>query len=41
MPDLDITEDEARAVIAYLKWMSAIDTSGFPYGFRTIAEGEQ
>ena len=42
MPNLDITEDEAKAVIAFLKWMSAIDTNGFPKGFKTIAqEGDQ
>lgn len=36
MPDLDITEAEARSVIAFLKWMSAIDTTGFPRGFTPI-----
>ncbi len=41
MPDLDITEEEARAIIAFLKWMSAIDTNGFPRNFKPIAqEGE-
>jgi nitric oxide reductase subunit C len=39
MPNLDLTEEEAKAVIAYLKWMSAIDTNGFPYNFKTIAQG--
>lgn len=39
MPDLDLTEREARAVIAYLKWMSAIDTNGFPFGFRALRQG--
>jgi len=38
MPDLGITEKEAEGIIAFLKWMSAIDTNGFPYNFRT-AEG--
>jgi nitric oxide reductase subunit C len=33
MPDLKITEEEARAVTAYLKWMSAVDTNGFPSHF--------
>ena len=38
MPQLDITEDEARAVVAFLKWMSSIDTTGFPAQFTTIAQ---
>jgi len=33
MPDLKITEEEAHATVAYLKWISAIDTNGFPSGF--------
>jgi len=33
MPDLGITESEAEGIIAFLKWMSAIDTNGFPYNF--------
>ncbi|MCW5577390.1 MAG: cytochrome c [Dokdonella sp.] len=33
MPDLAITENEARATVAYLKWLSAIDTNGFPANF--------
>jgi len=42
MPDLGITEEEARSVVAFLKWMSAIDTNGFPRGFKPIAqEGDQ
>ncbi len=36
MPQLDITETEARGVIAFLKWMSAIDTNGFPHQFKTL-----
>lgn len=38
MPDLGITEEEARAVVAFLKWMSSIDTTGFPAQFPTIAQ---
>lgn len=38
MPDLDITEEEARGVVAFLKWMSSIDTTGFPAHFPTIAQ---
>jgi len=36
MPNLHLTREEAQAVIAFLKWMSAIDTNGFPYRFRVI-----
>jgi nitric oxide reductase subunit C len=39
MPDMDIDEEEAKAIIAFLKWMSTIDTNGFPYNFKTIAQG--
>jgi nitric oxide reductase subunit C len=38
MPNLRLTEDEAKAVIAYLKWMSAIDTNGFPNNFKPIPQ---
>ena len=38
MPNLGITEAEARGLIAYLKWMSAIDTNGFPAGFVPIRQ---
>lgn len=30
MPNLGITEAEAQALVAYLKWMAAVDTNGFP-----------
>ncbi len=33
MPNLGITQQEAEAVVAYLKWMSAVDTNGFPPNF--------
>jgi hypothetical protein len=33
MPNLGITEPEARALVAYLKWMAAVDTNGFPPNF--------
>ncbi len=33
MPNLKITDEEARATVAYLKWLSSIDTNGFPAGF--------
>jgi nitric oxide reductase subunit C len=36
MPNLGITEEEARATVAYLKWMSAINTLGFPHNFRSM-----
>lgn len=38
MPRLGITEQEARGIVAYLKWMSAIDTNGFPNNFKTTRE---
>ena len=39
MPDLGITDEEARGVIAFLKWLSAVDTNGFPHGFETLPQG--
>jgi nitric oxide reductase subunit C len=36
MPNLGITDEEARGVVAFLKWMSAIDTNGFPNNFKSI-----
>ena len=33
MPNMHLSEKEAKAVVAYLKWMSAIDTNGFPDNF--------
>lgn len=36
MPDLKITNEEARGIVAFLKWMSSIDTNGFPRGFTPI-----
>lgn len=41
MPQLGITDEEARGVVAYLKWMSAIDTNGFPHNFKTLTAEEQ
>lgn len=40
MPNLDLTDAEIRGVIAYLKWMSAIDTNGFPSGFTPLPQGD-
>lgn len=40
MPNMGITEAEARGVIAYLKWMSAIDTNGFPANFKSLPQNE-
>ena len=39
MPDLGITDEEVRGIIAFLKWMSAIDTNGFPQGFDPLPQG--
>jgi nitric oxide reductase subunit C len=36
MPNLGITEEEARATVAFLKWMASIDTNGFPANFVSI-----
>lgn len=33
MPNLHLSRDEAQAVVAYLKWLSAVDTNGFPANF--------
>ncbi len=38
MPNLNITEEEARGIVAFLKWMSSIDTNGFPRGFTPLAQ---
>lgn len=38
MPKLGVTEEEARSVVAFLKWMSAIDTNGFPYNFKSMQQ---
>ena len=36
MPNLRITRKEAEALVAYLKWMSAVETNGFPIHFGHI-----
>lgn len=41
MPNLDITEEEAKGIVAFLKWMSSIDTNGFPHNFKPIAQEGQ
>ncbi|OGA25452.1 MAG: cytochrome C [Betaproteobacteria bacterium RIFCSPLOWO2_02_FULL_67_19] len=38
MPNLHLTQDEAKAVTGFLKWMSSIDTNGFPYNFTSIKQ---
>lgn len=38
MPNLGITREEAEATVAFLKWMSSIDTNGFPYNFAPMAQ---
>jgi nitric oxide reductase subunit C len=40
MPNLGITEAEARATVAFLKWMSSIDTNGFPTNFTPIDQSD-
>ena len=41
MPNLGITDEEAKGIVAFLKWMSAIDTNGFPHQFKTIYRQER
>jgi len=36
MPDLGITAEEAKGLVAFLKHMSSIDTNGFPRNFGKI-----
>jgi len=33
MPNLGLTDPEAVATVAYLKWMAAVDSNGFPPNF--------
>ena len=33
MPNLHLTTAEAQATVAYLKWLSSVDTNGFPANF--------
>ncbi len=39
MPNLHLSRDEAEAAVAYLKWMAAIDTNGFPANFGRRSAG--
>lgn len=39
MPNLHLSRDEAESVVAYLKWMAAIDTNGFPANFGRRSAG--
>lgn len=38
MPDLGLTSEEARALMAFLKWTAAIDTNGFPRNFTPVRQ---
>jgi len=40
MPKLGITEEEAKATVAFLKWMASIDTNGFPSNFTPIDQAD-
>jgi nitric oxide reductase subunit C len=40
MPRLGITEEEAKATVAFLKWMSAINTLGFPHNFKAMDQSD-
>ncbi len=39
MPNPELSDAEVRGVIAFLKWMSAVDTNGFPHGFKPLPQG--
>lgn len=41
MPNLGITEEEAKGIVAFLKWMSSINTNGFPDNFKAMKQGDQ
>lgn len=41
MPNLGITAEEAKGVVAFLKHMSSIDTNGFPRNFNKIQGSTQ
>ncbi len=40
MPNQNLTREDAKAVVAYLKWMSAVQTNGFPSHFAAISVSE-
>lgn len=40
MPNLGIRRDEAEALVAYLKWVSSVDTNGFPDRFGAVGLGK-
>ncbi len=41
MPHLGITDAEAHGVVAFLKWMSSIDTNGFPHNFKSLYAAQE
>jgi nitric oxide reductase subunit C len=40
MPNLGVTADEAKGLVAFLKHMSSIDTNGFPRNFGRMTENK-
>ncbi len=40
MPNLGLTREEAEAIVAYLKWMSSVNTNGFPDHFPTDSNSQ-
>ncbi len=40
MPNLKLDKEEAEAVAAYLKWVSSVETNGFPAGFGHMAQNK-
>lgn len=41
MPNMQLTREDAEAVVAYLKWTSAINTNGFPANFNQAQNEEK
>lgn len=39
MPNLHLSEQEARATVAYLKWLASVRTNGFPANFGQTQSG--
>jgi len=40
MPNLGLSEEDAHATVAYLKWLASVDTNGFPPNFNHIQSNQ-
>lgn len=40
MPNLGLSEEEARATVAYLKWLASVDANGFPPNFGHVQSNQ-